>query len=70
MMNSSWSNIVNLAVGGSKFLDNEYVDASVIDARGNVAYKPKHRKPKWVMQAELDRFNKFEDSHFVIHNSN
>lgn len=33
----------------------------VIDSKGNVAYDPKHRKPKWVGNAELERFQKHED---------
>jgi len=32
----------------------------VFDSAGNIAYESKHRKPKWVDNAELERFRKCE----------
>jgi hypothetical protein len=29
----------------------------IIDGEGNVAYDAKHRKPKWVLKSELQRFS-------------
>jgi hypothetical protein len=60
--NLSRMQIVNLAVGQSKFVGSEDYempedDGKIYDARGKFAYKKKHRKPKWVSYGELDRFN-------------
>jgi hypothetical protein len=79
MHGSNFSRIVNLAVGRSKFVGSEDYegrpdvfddDGKIYDARGQLAYKPKHRKPKWVTKNELDRFNQFENTAFQFENSN
>ena len=41
----------------------------MFDSRGNIAYEPKFRKPKWVNESELERFNKFEDEDLAHLNS-
>lgn len=52
-----------------KIQKEEEIDKSAIyDAKGQLAYEGKYRKPKWVLPEELDRFNKFEDSRFAFEN--
>jgi hypothetical protein len=40
----------------------------IFDSKGNFAYESKHRKPKWVLPQEFERFKKFED-HSLIKDS-
>ena len=40
----------------------------IYDSKGNFAYESKHRKPKWVLPQEFERFKKFED-HSLIKDS-
>mmetsp|Transcript_13258 Transcript_13258/g.20739 ORF Transcript_13258/g.20739 Transcript_13258/m.20739 type:complete len:272 (-) Transcript_13258:3293-4108(-) len=53
----------------SQFMFRPIHAQPVYDCDGNLAYESKHRKPKWVMQAEYDRFMKFEDRSLSQENS-
>ena len=39
--------------------------APIFYSKGNFAYEQKHRKPKWVLPQEYERFKKFEDYSLV-----